>query len=214
MEEGEQGVTWLGCGWRGLLRASLCDSGRWGLVLLSQWFESDGRRVSAPARTLYTGDRRTRVLMVIQCITLPQLCLFPTVSCAASAAASPSATAAAGVPLSTPVAGIAMGLILEPDGSYVVLSDILGAEDALGDMDFKVWGCVRACVCGGVDCVVVCVCGVDCGQVCVGGVALWGHGRRGPVARGVVGPGGSDYICVKGGGCGEGGGAWLCACLM
>lgn len=45
---------------------------------------------------------------------------------------------AAGVPLSAPVAGIAMGLILEPDGSYVVLSDILGAEDALGDMDFKV----------------------------------------------------------------------------
>lgn len=44
----------------------------------------------------------------------------------------------AGVPLSAPVAGIAMGLILEPDGSYVVLSDILGAEDALGDMDFKV----------------------------------------------------------------------------
>jgi polyribonucleotide nucleotidyltransferase len=33
-----------------------------------------------------------------------------------------------------------MGLILEPDGSYVVLSDILGAEDALGDMDFKVRG--------------------------------------------------------------------------
>lgn len=33
-----------------------------------------------------------------------------------------------------------MGLILEPDGSYVVLSDILGAEDALGDMDFKVGG--------------------------------------------------------------------------
>jgi len=48
----------------------------------------------------------------------------------------------AGVPLSAPVAGIAMGLILEPDGSYVVLSDILGAEDALGDMDFKVGGCV------------------------------------------------------------------------
>ena len=39
-----------------------------------------------------------------------------------------------------PVAGIAMGLILEPDGSYVVLSDILGSEDALGDMDFKVGG--------------------------------------------------------------------------
>jgi polyribonucleotide nucleotidyltransferase len=34
-----------------------------------------------------------------------------------------------------------MGLILEPDGSFQVLSDILGSEDALGDMDFKVrWG--------------------------------------------------------------------------
>jgi polyribonucleotide nucleotidyltransferase len=42
------------------------------------------------------------------------------------------------VPLTDPVAGIAMGLILEPDGSYVVLSDIQGSEDALGDMDFKV----------------------------------------------------------------------------
>ena len=44
-----------------------------------------------------------------------------------------------GVPLSYPVAGIAMGLILEDDG-YAVLSDILGDEDHLGDMDFKVAG--------------------------------------------------------------------------
>ncbi|MDR3511411.1 MAG: polyribonucleotide nucleotidyltransferase, partial [Caulobacteraceae bacterium] len=45
----------------------------------------------------------------------------------------------AGVPMTKPVSGIAMGLILEPDG-YVVLSDILGDEDHLGDMDFKVAG--------------------------------------------------------------------------
>ncbi|MDX8412020.1 MAG: polyribonucleotide nucleotidyltransferase, partial [Mariprofundaceae bacterium] len=45
----------------------------------------------------------------------------------------------AGVPLARPVAGIAMGLILESDG-YAVLSDILGDEDHLGDMDFKVAG--------------------------------------------------------------------------
>lgn len=45
----------------------------------------------------------------------------------------------AGVPIKRPVAGIAMGLILEKD-NYVVLSDILGIEDALGDMDFKVSG--------------------------------------------------------------------------
>ena len=49
----------------------------------------------------------------------------------------------AGVPLRAPVAGIAMGLISEDvDGetSYVALTDILGAEDAYGDMDFKVAG--------------------------------------------------------------------------
>ena len=45
----------------------------------------------------------------------------------------------AGVPIVAPVAGIAMGLIKEED-NYVVLSDILGDEDHLGDMDFKVAG--------------------------------------------------------------------------
>ncbi|GAA0704924.1 polyribonucleotide nucleotidyltransferase [Dokdonella soli] len=45
----------------------------------------------------------------------------------------------AGVPLSAPVAGIAMGLVKE-GGDFVVLSDILGDEDHLGDMDFKVAG--------------------------------------------------------------------------
>jgi polyribonucleotide nucleotidyltransferase len=46
----------------------------------------------------------------------------------------------AGVPLKSPVAGVAMGLILEDDGSWAVLTDILGDEDHLGDMDFKVAG--------------------------------------------------------------------------
>ena len=46
----------------------------------------------------------------------------------------------AGVPLKSAVAGVAMGLVLEEDGSYAVLSDILGDEDHLGDMDFKVAG--------------------------------------------------------------------------
>jgi len=45
----------------------------------------------------------------------------------------------AGVPLSNPVAGIAMGLIIEND-KYEILSDIMGEEDHLGDMDFKVTG--------------------------------------------------------------------------
>ncbi|MEM7496668.1 MAG: polyribonucleotide nucleotidyltransferase [Pseudomonadota bacterium] len=46
----------------------------------------------------------------------------------------------AGVPLKAPVAGVAMGLILEDDGQFAVLTDILGDEDHLGDMDFKVAG--------------------------------------------------------------------------
>src|SRR5690606_6004267 len=45
----------------------------------------------------------------------------------------------AGVPMKRPVAGIAMGLILEGE-RFAVLSDILGDEDHLGDMDFKVAG--------------------------------------------------------------------------
>src|SRR5207244_11711049 len=45
----------------------------------------------------------------------------------------------AGVPITTPVSGIAMGLVKEGD-DYVILTDIQGAEDHLGDMDFKVAG--------------------------------------------------------------------------
>ncbi|MER7864433.1 polyribonucleotide nucleotidyltransferase [Amycolatopsis japonica] len=60
-----------------------------------------------------------------------------------SVCASTMALLNAGVPLKAPVAGIAMGLISdEVDGEtrYVALTDILGAEDAMGDMDFKVAG--------------------------------------------------------------------------
>jgi DNA polymerase III epsilon subunit family exonuclease len=46
----------------------------------------------------------------------------------------------AGVPISAPVAGAAMGLVTGQDGKFVVLTDILGKEDAFGDMDFKVTG--------------------------------------------------------------------------
>lgn len=46
----------------------------------------------------------------------------------------------AGVKIKRPVSGIAMGLIMGDDGKYQVLSDILGDEDHLGDMDFKVTG--------------------------------------------------------------------------
>jgi polyribonucleotide nucleotidyltransferase len=60
-----------------------------------------------------------------------------------SVCASTMSLLSAGVPLKAPVAGIAMGLIsdeVEGKTSYVTLTDILGAEDAFGDMDFKVAG--------------------------------------------------------------------------
>ncbi len=56
-----------------------------------------------------------------------------------SVCASSMALQAAGVPVSAPVGGVAMGLIKEGD-DYVVLTDIAGVEDHLGDMDFKVAG--------------------------------------------------------------------------
>ena len=49
----------------------------------------------------------------------------------------------AGVPIKAPVAGIAMGLVYA-EGKYTTLTDILGAEDAFGDMDFKVAGTADA----------------------------------------------------------------------
>lgn len=57
----------------------------------------------------------------------------------ASVCATSLALMDAGVPIKAPVAGIAMGLVMEGD-RYAILSDILGSEDALGDMDFKVTG--------------------------------------------------------------------------
>src|SRR3978361_886429 len=59
-----------------------------------------------------------------------------------SVCASSMALQAAGVPVSAPVAGVAMGLIKEGD-DYIVLTDIAGVEDHLGDMDFKVAGTER-----------------------------------------------------------------------
>ncbi len=57
----------------------------------------------------------------------------------ASVCASSLSLMDAGVPIKAPVAGIAMGLV-HSEGTYVTLTDILGAEDAFGDMDFKVAG--------------------------------------------------------------------------
>lgn len=56
-----------------------------------------------------------------------------------SVCASSMAMQAAGIPVTSPVAGVAMGLIKEGD-DYIVLTDIAGVEDHLGDMDFKVAG--------------------------------------------------------------------------
>jgi len=53
----------------------------------------------------------------------------------------------AGVPLKKHVSGVAMGLITREDGNYAILTDILGDEDHLGDMDFKVTG-TRDGICG------------------------------------------------------------------
>ncbi len=58
----------------------------------------------------------------------------------ASACASTLSLMDAGVPIKTPVAGIAMGLVTGENGDYVSLTDIAGMEDAYGDMDFKVVG--------------------------------------------------------------------------
>jgi polyribonucleotide nucleotidyltransferase len=58
----------------------------------------------------------------------------------ASACASTLSLMDAGVPIKAPVAGIAMGLVTGADGGHVVLTDIVGMEDAYGDMDFKVAG--------------------------------------------------------------------------
>jgi polyribonucleotide nucleotidyltransferase len=61
----------------------------------------------------------------------------------ASACASTLSLMDAGVPIKAPVAGIAMGLVTGKDEGYVVLTDIVGMEDAYGDMDFKVAGTTR-----------------------------------------------------------------------
>ncbi|MDB5076405.1 MAG: polyribonucleotide nucleotidyltransferase, partial [Chloroflexi bacterium] len=58
----------------------------------------------------------------------------------ASVCASTLALMDAGVPISAPVAGVAMGLVTGEDERYAILTDIQGIEDALGDMDFKVAG--------------------------------------------------------------------------
>ena len=61
-------------------------------------------------------------------------------ACSGEVCASTLSLMDAGVPISAPVAGIAMGLVTDDSGRSVVLTDIQGLEDFLGDMDFKVAG--------------------------------------------------------------------------
>ena len=58
----------------------------------------------------------------------------------ASVCASSLSLMDAGIPIKAPVAGIAMGLVTDDKGNYVILTDIEGIEDAYGDMDFKIAG--------------------------------------------------------------------------
>ncbi|MDA8773833.1 polyribonucleotide nucleotidyltransferase [Chlamydiia bacterium] len=106
-------------------------------------------RFGAPSRReVGHGKLAERAILPV----LPELSVFPYAmrlesnitesngsSSMASVCGGITALMVAGVPIKEPVSGIAMGLILQ-DGSHYVLSDILGIEDALGDMDFKVTG--------------------------------------------------------------------------
>ncbi len=65
----------------------------------------------------------------------------------ASTCASTLALMDAGVPITAPVAGVAMGLVTDGQGKFKVLTDIQGEEDHLGDMDFKVTGTEKGVTC-------------------------------------------------------------------
>lgn len=65
----------------------------------------------------------------------------------ASTCASTLALMDAGVPITSPVAGVAMGLVTDSQGKFKVLTDIQGEEDHLGDMDFKVTGTEKGVTC-------------------------------------------------------------------
>lgn len=106
-------------------------------------------RLSAPSRReIGHGKLASRALRAV----LPPKSVFPYSirvvseitesngsSSMATVCGASMALMSSGVPMKSPVAGIAMGLIKDGD-EYVVLSDIIGDEDALGDMDFKVAG--------------------------------------------------------------------------
>jgi len=108
------------------------------------------RRMRGPSRRdIGHGALAERALLPV----LPEETEFPYVlrvvsevmssngsSSMASVCGSTMALMDAGVPISAPVAGVAMGLVTNDEGNYRILTDIQGVEDALGDMDFKVAG--------------------------------------------------------------------------
>src|ERR1017187_6851450 len=93
-----------------------------------------------PPRTLRRHRRPSEpVAMSPACRRATGRSITARTPCSAVSTGSTMALLDAGVPLKGMVSGIAMGLIYE-GGKYVTLTDILGAEDAFGDMDFKVAG--------------------------------------------------------------------------
>jgi len=93
-------------------------------------------------RVLPTGDENPYTIRIVSDILESNGSSSMATVCAGSLALMD-----AGVKISSPVSGIAMGLIMdETSGKYTVLSDILGDEDHLGDMDFKVTGTEKGIV--------------------------------------------------------------------
>jgi polyribonucleotide nucleotidyltransferase len=107
-------------------------------------------RVGNPSRReIGHGALAERALMPV----IPSLAVFPyTIRVVSEVMSSNGSTSMAstcgstlslmdaGVPLTSPVSGIAMGLVIEDDKKFAILSDIMGIEDHMGDMDFKVTG--------------------------------------------------------------------------
>ena len=116
---------------------------------MAPWANGETGRVGSPKRReIGHGALAEKALFPL----IPSMAEFPyTIRLVSEALASNGSTSMAsicagslslmdaGVPLRAPVAGIAMGLVFA-DGKYTSLTDILGAEDAFGDMDFKVAG--------------------------------------------------------------------------
>ncbi|MCX6532378.1 MAG: polyribonucleotide nucleotidyltransferase [Actinobacteria bacterium] len=107
---------------------------------MAPWANGETGRVGTPKRReIGHGALAERALFPV----VPEVLSSNGSTSMASVCASSLSLMDAGVPIVAPVAGIAMGLIFD-QGKYTALTDILGAEDAFGDMDFKVAGTADA----------------------------------------------------------------------